>query len=73
MADEQLTYERARAIVAAARHYRDALRRYLAMQIEAMEGGERYDMLAGRTWLAFREAERTEEALFALLDALEAQ
>lgn len=71
--DEQISYAQATAIVAAAQRYRDALRRYLAMQIEAMEGGERFDALAGRTWLAFREAERAEEALFALLDALDAQ
>jgi hypothetical protein len=72
MADGDRSYERACAIVTAARQYRDAMRRHLAMQAETTEDPERFDALVGHMWLTLRETERTEEALFALLDALDA-
>jgi hypothetical protein len=73
MVDEHLSDARAGAIVAAARRYRDAFRHHLALQTQTMEEPERFNALVEQIWLAFRETERAEEALFTLLDALDAQ
>jgi hypothetical protein len=71
MVDGHLRYERASATIAAARRYRDALRRYLAEQQAAINRGATMDELMTRHQALFQEAMQAERELFALLDALD--
>ena len=75
MADERTQTDDARAIrdivIEAARHYRDAMRRYLSEQVSAIEQGASLTDLATRDTDAFRVTARAEEELFALLDRLD--
>jgi hypothetical protein len=63
--------ERMRAVVAVARRYRDAMRRYIAEQTVMIDQGVALDDLVTNNWERFAEASAAEEELFALLDALD--
>lgn len=58
-------------VIEAALRYRDAMRRYMADQAEAMERGASLDDLVIGNREGFEAAARAEEELFALLDRLE--
>jgi hypothetical protein len=60
-----------RQVVIAALRYRDAMRRYMAGQVTAIDGGATLDELLRRNQAGFQAAARAEEELFALLDTLE--
>jgi hypothetical protein len=57
------------SIAEAACRYRDAMRRYLAEQVEAIDRGDSLDELLTVNWQHYTEATQKEEDLFALLDA----
>ena len=59
-------------VIAVAIRYRDAMRRYLAEQSEAMVRGATLDELVTANWPSFQETAQAETELFALLDTLEA-
>jgi hypothetical protein len=71
MADKR-RHEQTEAVVAAARRYRDAMRRYFAEQADLIDQGLSLDDLITRNWDGFAQAAAAEEDLFALLDALDA-
>jgi hypothetical protein len=71
MAGAVMSELRGRVIVVATR-YRDAMRRYLGQQAEAVARGALLDDLVAETWAAFQDVMQQEEALFALLDTMEA-
>ena len=58
-------------VVAAARRYRDAMRRYLAEQLALIDQGMSLDDLVTSNWAGFSRAAAAEEELFVLLDALD--
>ncbi len=58
-------------IVAAAIHYRDAMRQYQAEQAAAMASGANLEELVTGSWPAYHMVIRAEEQLFALLDSYE--
>jgi hypothetical protein len=58
-------------VIAAASRYRDAMRRYMVDQAEAIDSGMSLDDLVLRNQEGFQTAARAEEELFALLDILE--
>lgn len=58
-------------IVAAALHYRDAMRRYQAEQAAAIAEGRSLEELVTGNWPAYEAAVRAEGQLFALLDSYE--
>ncbi len=59
------------SIAKAARRYQDAMRRYLAEQVEAIDRGKTLDELLTDNWQHYSEAAQAEQDLFALLDALD--
>jgi len=63
--------EQMEAVIAAARRYRDAMRRYIAEQTVMIDQGMALDDLVTSNWERFAEASAAEEELFALLDALD--
>lgn len=63
---EQIT-----AVVAAARRYRDTMRRYMAEQAAMIARGVTLDDLVTSNWESFAAVSVAEEELFALLDALD--
>jgi hypothetical protein len=60
-------------VAAAAQRYRDAMRQYMAQQIAAIDAGLSLEELVLRNQEGFQAAAQAQEALFALLDALEAR
>lgn len=64
--------ERMEAVVAVARRFRDAMRRYMAEQTEMIDRGVSLDDLVRSNWSRFAEAAAAEEELFALLDTFDA-
>jgi hypothetical protein len=58
-------------VIAAAIHFRGAMRAYLAGQAAAMKQGATLHELVMGNQEGFQEAAQAEEALFALLDTLE--
>ncbi len=71
MADAERA-ERMEAVVAVARRFRDAMRRYMAEQTEMIDRGVSLDDLVRSNWSRFAEAAAAEEELFALLDTFDA-
>jgi hypothetical protein len=59
-------------VIAAALRYRDAMRAYMAGQAEAVAQGATLDELVLRNQEGFQQAAQAEEALFGLLDMLDA-
>jgi hypothetical protein len=59
-------------VIEVAIRYRDAMRRYLAEQSEAMVQGATLEELVTDNWPSFQETAQAETELFALLDMLEA-
>jgi hypothetical protein len=68
---KQVSDQQAQLIVNAARHYRDAMRRYMAEQAAAMANGTTLTDLVTDNWESFQGVMQAEEVLFALLDALD--
>ncbi len=60
-------------VIAAARQYRDAMRRYIAEQAILMDRGTALDDLVTSNWEGFARAAAAEEELFALLDTLDTE
>jgi hypothetical protein len=58
-------------VVEVAIRYRDAMRRYLDEQSEAMAHGATLEELVTDNWPSFQETAQAETELFALLDVLE--
>lgn len=73
LTDDHIAHEQETAIVAAARQYRDSMRRYSTERAGALHERTTVDDLVTCIWLSFREAMRAEEELFTLLDALDAE
>jgi hypothetical protein len=69
--DRGVTAMRA-AVIAAAIHHRDTMRRYMAEQAAAIAGGISLDDLVTGNWPSFQETVASEGRLFSLLDTLEA-
>jgi hypothetical protein len=63
--------EGAGAVVAAARRYRDLMRRYQRDQAELVAGGASLEDLVTTNWERFAETSAAEADLFASLDALD--
>jgi hypothetical protein len=68
---DQRRFQQMEDVIAAARRYRDLMRRYVREQAEMAERGVPLDELITSNWERFAEASTAEEALFASLDALD--
>ena len=66
-------HEVTEAVVAAARRYRDLMRRYIAEQTAMIDRGMALDDRVMRNWAGFAAAASAEEELFALLDTLDTE
>jgi hypothetical protein len=64
-------HEQTEAVAAAARRYRDLMRRYIVEQTAMIDRGMALDDLVMSNWAGFAAAAAAEEELFALLEALD--
>ena len=65
--------EQMEAVIAAARRYRDAMRRYIAEQTVMIDRGIALDDLVTSNWAGFAASASAEEELFALLATLDTE
>jgi hypothetical protein len=72
MADARRVAQEER-VIAAARRYRDLMRRYIAEQTAMIDRDMALDDLVMSNWAGFAAAAAAEEELFALLDTLDTE